>query len=473
MADIVLYDEAGEPVTYENVETLTTDTPTEGETVTFTLGEVMDGLEVELNLADGDQTVTVPEGKLLKDLTLKKPDTLRAGNIAKGISIAGVTGDIEKAPAGILDGMGVFSVTDALFLSPPQRIRSSAFTSAQITAISMSQVSTIGSWAFWGCSHLTDISFPKCTSIGSSAFKYFNTMTPTPIKEAVFPECTYIGQEAFAGCTTLSIISFPKCTKIERGAFSGYNGSNYLNNRGISIAEFPKCTSVLDNAFCGCRSLLTASFPLLSYIYSWAFGWCDKLQTAYFPSCSYVGAYAFYHDNYLKTACFDNVIIAYDLAFWNINGWSSLSFPKLQSASSQCFAYNYWLRQIYLPQLSSVGYMAFYGCTRVETVSLPKCRTISALAFASCNALKSFYLLGDSVTQLNGSTVFSSTPLSNSSYLGGYGSIFVKESLLLSYQVAAGWSYYMSRLVGLTDDEIDQLDAERENDEITDFDTTV
>lgn len=472
MADIVLYDETGDPVTYENVETLTTDTPTEGKTATFTLGEVMDGLEVELNLTDGDQTVTAPEGKLLKDLTIKKPDTLRAENIAKGISIAGVLGCIEKAPAGILDGTGRFSVTDALFTSPPTLIRSGAFQNARVIAVYMSQVSTIGSAAFWGCSQLMDISFPKCTSIGSSAFKYFNTNTPTPIKEAIFPECVSIGQEAFAGCTKLSTISFPKCTKIERGAFSGYNISNYLNNRAMSFVEFPKCTSMSDYAFCACRSLVTASFPVLTGLYSWTFAWCSSLKTAYFPQCSFVGQSAFYCDKNIEVACFDNVTETGNYAFYSV-GWSSISFPKLVKVGWQCFAHNSNLRQVYLPQGKSISAGAFSGCTGIEMVSLPSCSIIYQDAFRNCVALKSLYLLGNSVTALGGVAAFASTPISNSSYLGEYGSVFIRESLLEKFKSNTYWSYYSNRLVGLTDDEIAQLDAERESNEITDFDTTV
>lgn len=529
--DIVLYNRTGSAVTYPNTDTLTTDTTTEGETALFTYGEVVEGTEIDLALADGDQKVSVPTGSLLREATIKKPETLvpeyikkgvdvagvigtfAAGdrvektvnldmvdgdqivdadpdtvmsrvtlkkpetlvpeNIAKGITIAGVEGAAEKAPAGILDGTGTFSVTDAMFLSPPQSIKSSVFMFTKITAISMSQVSRIGSKAFQGCSRLTDINFPRCTEICSSAFMFYNATTPTPIKEAIFPECTHIGQDAFLGCL-LSTISFPKCTQIGKGAFSGYSSSSSSVYNRISIAEFPKCTYMGDYAFFACRNLLTASFPVVSYAYSNIFAYCTSLRTAYFPLCSYIGARAFCQNNALRETCFDNVITASDLAFWNVNGWSSLSFPKLQSVGSQCFAYNYWLREIYLPQLASVSYMAFYGCTRVETVSLPKCSFISMLAFASCNALKSLYLLGDSVAQLyGGSTTFASTPLSKLSYLGGYGSIFVKESLLETYKLSAGWSYYANRFVGLTDDEIAQLDAERESNEVTNFDTTV
>jgi hypothetical protein len=50
--------------------------------------------------------------------------------------------------------------------------------------------------------------------------------------------------------------------------------------------------------------------------------------------------------------------------------------------------------------------------------------------------------------------------MSLSSYLGYYGSFYVKESLLASWQAANNWSMYSERFVGLTDAEIVELDGQ-------------
>lgn len=93
MADIILYDRTGAAVTYEGVETLTTDTPVEGERTTFTHGVLMEGAEIELSMAAGDQEFSVPDGYLIKKVIVKKPETLVPENIPKGIEIAGVLGN--------------------------------------------------------------------------------------------------------------------------------------------------------------------------------------------------------------------------------------------------------------------------------------------------------------------------------------------------------------------------------------------
>lgn len=91
---IVLYDRTGAPVTHEAVDTITTDTPEEGIQAIFTYGEVMEGVKVELALADGNQTLSVPKGYLVRKAVIKKPETLLPENIRKDVNIGGVTGTL-------------------------------------------------------------------------------------------------------------------------------------------------------------------------------------------------------------------------------------------------------------------------------------------------------------------------------------------------------------------------------------------
>ena len=47
---------------------------------------------VDLAMASGDQVITPDAGKVLTQVTVKKPSTLTAGNIAKGVDIGGIIG---------------------------------------------------------------------------------------------------------------------------------------------------------------------------------------------------------------------------------------------------------------------------------------------------------------------------------------------------------------------------------------------
>lgn len=93
MPDITLYNQTGQAVTYEGVEEIVTDTPDGEKTVKFSYGEVVEGTEIELDLAEGDQTVSVPAGYLVKEATIKKPETLVPEYIKKNVEIAGVVGE--------------------------------------------------------------------------------------------------------------------------------------------------------------------------------------------------------------------------------------------------------------------------------------------------------------------------------------------------------------------------------------------
>lgn len=90
--EIILKNYSGVDVTYENVDAVMFDTP-DGSTQVYTRGELITGVYVSLDLKDGNQTVTTPEGTLATAATIIKPATLVPENIRNGITIAGVEGE--------------------------------------------------------------------------------------------------------------------------------------------------------------------------------------------------------------------------------------------------------------------------------------------------------------------------------------------------------------------------------------------
>ena len=77
---------------------------------------------------------------------------------------------------------------------------------SNMTSISLSEgITSIGGQAFWGCSNLTDITIPESvTSIGGQAFNECNSLTSIIIPESV----TSIGNQIFTGCKKLTSIIF-------------------------------------------------------------------------------------------------------------------------------------------------------------------------------------------------------------------------------------------------------------------------
>ena len=94
--NIVLKDRNGDDVVYEGVKKVAL-TDVDGNDVIFSEGELMEGLEIDLDMSSGDQTVEAPKGYLAKKATIKKPETLRSENIQQGVDIAGVVGTLETS----------------------------------------------------------------------------------------------------------------------------------------------------------------------------------------------------------------------------------------------------------------------------------------------------------------------------------------------------------------------------------------
>jgi hypothetical protein len=86
-------------------------------------------------------------------------------------------------------------------------------------------VTSIGGWAFFGCSGLTEIDVSaipaSVTSIGSWAFSGCSGLTGVTIPNSV----TSIGNLAFEDCSGLTSVTIPNSvTSIWDGAFSGCSG---------------------------------------------------------------------------------------------------------------------------------------------------------------------------------------------------------------------------------------------------------
>lgn len=95
-ANIVLKDLNGEDVVYEGVSEIAL-IDDAGNDVMFSRGKLLEGLQIDLNMSRGNQTVEAPKGYLVKKATIKKPATIRPENIAEGVNIAGVVGSLKAS----------------------------------------------------------------------------------------------------------------------------------------------------------------------------------------------------------------------------------------------------------------------------------------------------------------------------------------------------------------------------------------
>ena len=353
------------------------------------------------------------------------------------------------------------------------------YSCAKLSTISFPSVTTIGDSAFYGCASLATASFPEATSISQYAF--YNCIKLSTIS---FPKATSIGQYTFYNCSSLTTASFPEATSIGQYAF--YSCTK------LTTASFSKVTSIGQYAFASCIKLATISSPAVTYIGNSAFNYCVSLSTASFPIASYIGVSAFCdcrklsiisfpeatsiaqgafcNCSSLTTAIFPEATRIIGSAFYSCTKLATISFPKATSIGQYAFAmpslydpvggniFTYNLSNVYFPSVNVIDTYAFQMRNNLQTISFPVLTSVGGNAFGYCRSLTSAYFLGSSVPTA-GANIFYATPMHYSTYTGSFGSIFVKASLANTFKSATNWVTYSSRIVGLTDAEITELNG--------------
>ena len=145
-------------------------------------------------------------------------------------------------------------------------------------------VTSIGSYAFRGCSNLTSINIPDgVTSIGNEAFGYCSSLTSINIPNSVIS----IGGSAFSYCSSLTSITLPDgITSIEQSTFSKCSSLSSIN--------IPDGVTFIKNyAFDGCSSLLSITIPDgVTSIGVDALRGCYSLTSIHFASTTPIVTYA-------------------------------------------------------------------------------------------------------------------------------------------------------------------------------------
>ena len=274
-------------------------------------------------------------------------------------------------------------------------------------------VTSIGDYAFYDCTGLMSITIPDgVTSIGEDAFYnvpnivYSGNLSGAPwgaralngfvedglvyedssktkllacsaSKEGtvVIPSSvTSIGEYAFSHCTGLTSITLPDgVTNIGRGTF-------FMCSSLTSITIPDGVTSIGANAFRGCSSLTSITIP---------------------DSVTSIGDYAF-------SGC----------------SLTSITIPEgVTSIGGDAFRDCSSLKSITIPEgVTSIGGDEFRGCSSLTSITIPDSVTsIGERAFYECSSMSDVFILNpDSLTEESGESIFANSPITIHSH-SGYG----------------------------------------------------
>jgi|GEM_PF-1645353 len=287
-----------------------------------------------------------------------------------------------------------------------------AFNSATLTTVTFeedSQLTIIGSHAFFGATNLTSITIPaSLTWISGGAFANTSSLSAINIESGNIHFATIdgvlynidittlvaapggisvvnipasvirIGNLAFEGATSLTTVTFEEgsqLTSIEEFAFS------YVTSLvGITIPA--SVLSIGRNAFHFSTNLTTVIFEegsQLENIGDWAFSWTTSLTEITIPaSVTIIGSWAFYHAASLTTITFEEgsqLTSIGSSAFRNAISLTDIAIP----ASVRYIGESAFMGAISLTtvtfeedsQLRAIESETFWGATSLTSINIP------------------------------------------------------------------------------------------------------
>ena len=149
-------------------------------------------------------------------------------------------------------------------------------------------VTTLGEYAFNGCTGLTEIDFKNVISIGQSAFGSCTGLTEIDFKNVIS-----IGQSAFGSCTSLTEIDlknvttfsssnqFQQCSSLRKAVGKKavtVSSSCFYYCTSLKAAIFPVATTIQQNAFLVAYALESVDCRNVDRIVQGAFGHCKRLN---------------------------------------------------------------------------------------------------------------------------------------------------------------------------------------------------
>ena len=347
---------------------------------------------VDLNIASGNQTITPTSGKVLSQVVVKKPATLVAGNVKKGVDIGGITGTLETQKE---EEVGTATITEN------------------------------GSQTFSPTSGKVFSNFTVITNVTTG----IDTLDATYTVKVIDYDGTVLMEKKG---NTGDVIELPEAPTHDRLVFQKWSASRTVTDNKVTIGNDDVMVGATYTTASGQSEFditvtkatgLTVTFIAIG-VKDWGDGTSDS-QTSH--------TYTAYGDYMIKWA--GSIVPSnlfgssqsYFLTFARLAGVTSIG----SSAFSGCRS----LTSITIPEgVTSISNNAFYNCYSLTSITIPDGVTsISNNAFNGCCSL----------TKYNFSQATAVPALSNVNAFSGINKIckiVVPDNLYDQWIAATNWS---------------------------------
>ena len=334
--------------------------------------------------------------------------------------------DGEVTITGCTDPVGEITIPSSIDGYPVTSIGGWAFYNCTgLTSVAIpDSVTSIGNYAFEDCTGLESLTVSSGNEIyHSSGNCIIETNTGELIlgcKNSIIPNdgsVTSIGDYAFCGCTGLTSITIPdSVTSIGWGAFEDCtglksltvsNGNEIFHSSGNCIIQTNSGELIL-----GCKNSIIPNDGSITSISYYAFNGCTSLTSITIPdSVISIGYSAFSGCTGLTSITIpDSVTSIEDYAFEDCTGLTSITIPdSVISIGGGAFQNCTGLTSVTIGNsVTSIGWGAFEDCTGLTSITIPDSVTsIGETAFNGCTDLTSI-TIPDSVTSI-GDRAFDNT----------------------------------------------------------------
>ena len=212
-------------------------------------------------------------------------------------------------------------------------------------------VTSIGGWAFNGCSVLTSVTIGNgVTSIGNCAFVECSGLKSIDIPNSV----SSIGIRAFSGCSNLTSVVIPN-------SVSTINQSLFDGCSSLTSFTIPNSVTTIGNrAFSGCSSLTTMTIPsTVTFIGNAIFSDCSSLTSISVENGNPV------YDS--RDNC--NAIIMTKLNKLVIGCKNTIIPNSVKSIEEYAFSRCIGLESVTMPKsVTDIDFFAFVGCSDLSTI---------------------------------------------------------------------------------------------------------